>query len=116
MVWKCVLQRDQLHQQEALVSSLQQQLRKVTDSQSSKQQLLGREEGGLLHHNASLKDSNTRMTEQLFRMKEKNEKLEEVSTPTYHHISTYHHIPTHLYHHIPTHPPRCDSSLYSVVQ
>lgn len=79
MVWKYPTQRDQLHQQEALVSSLQQQLRKVTESQSSRQHLLGREEGGLLHHNASLKDSNTRLTEDLFRMKERNRKLEEVS-------------------------------------
>lgn len=77
----CCIQRDQLHQQEALVSSLQQQLRKVIDSQTSKQQQqqLGREEGGLLHRNASLKDSNTRLTEELFRMKERNKRLEEVS-------------------------------------
>ena len=75
----CVTQRDQLHQQEALVSSLQQQLQKVTETQVAKQQQRGREEGGVARENAELKDVNLRLREELWQMKERNGRLEEVS-------------------------------------
>lgn len=74
----CVTQRDQVHQQETLVSSLQQHLKKVTEVQAAKQHQLGREGGNLVQENAKLKDSNARLAEELWRMKKRNKKLEEV--------------------------------------
>lgn len=73
------LQRDQVHQREVLVSSLQQQLRKVTEMQAAKQhQQQDKEGGNLVQETAKLKDSNARLEEELQRMKERNRELEEV--------------------------------------
>lgn len=75
----CVIQRDKLHQQEALVSSLQHQLRRVSEGQSTKQQHPAGSEGGCVTlENANLKDTNARLREELWRMQERNKKLEEV--------------------------------------
>lgn len=75
----CLMQRDQLHQKEVLVSSLQHQLRKVTESRGTRGQQLGGEgEGNLAWESSILKDNNARLTEELWRMKERNKELEEV--------------------------------------
>ena len=79
----CVVQRHQVHQRNVLVSSLQQQLRKVTEVQAAKQhQQQGREGGNVTQEAAKLKDSNARLEEELWRMKERNRKLEEVGKDT----------------------------------
>ena len=65
--------------------SLQEQLQKVTEAQRSRWQQqagggVGGEEGGVVvRENARLGDCNARLTEELWRMKERNKKLEEVS-------------------------------------
>ncbi len=78
------IQRDQLHQRDVLVGSLQRELSKVAESRQSvsRQQLQEREEEGrMARENAKLKDDNARLSEELWRMAEKNRKLEEVCTP-----------------------------------
>ena len=69
------MQRDQVHQQEALVSSLQQQLKKV---QGAKQHQEGVDGENLVQENDRLKDSNANLSEELWRMKKRNMELEEV--------------------------------------
>ena len=78
------IQRDQLHQRDVLVDSLQRELGRVAGSRQSlsRQQLLERaEESTLARENATLRDDNTRLSEELRRMAEKNRKLEEVCPP-----------------------------------
>lgn len=62
------------------MSSLKQQLRKVTEGQSAKQQLLSNEERSLARENVSLKDANAKLREELWRTQERNKRLEEVCT------------------------------------
>lgn len=87
------MQRDQLHQKEVLVCSLQHQLRKVTESQGTRGQQLGGEgEGNLARESSILKDNNARLTEELWRMKERNKELEEVrlfSVPCFGHSTIF---------------------------
>ena len=64
------------------MSSLQEQLRKVQSGKQLQQQQRWRQEGeeAMARENASLKDTNTQLGEKLWRMEEKNRKLEEVGT------------------------------------
>ena len=71
-------QRDQLLQQEALVSSLREQLKRVSEGQGAQQQALGSGEARLIQENSMLKDDNARLTEELRQIKERSRRLEEV--------------------------------------
>jgi len=72
------LQREQLQQQEALVSSLQQQLAKVSKSQESRQPLSHDMDGFLARECCSLKDRNESLEEELRKSSSTRKKFEEV--------------------------------------
>ena len=84
LIYLFCMQRDQLHQQEALVSSLQQQLKRVSEGQSvrQQQQLAGPEELSLSQENSRLRDDSARLREELCKTQERNKRLEEVSNST----------------------------------
>lgn len=75
-------QRNQLHMQQALVSSLHQKLLKASEGQGSKSMPASAEESCLALENAALRDSNARLDVELSRMRERNEALEKVMDRT----------------------------------